>query len=519
MEDLSGRQLGAYRIVSQIGEGGMAAVFRAYQPGVDRYVALKILPRQLGADPTFLGRFQQEAKVLAQLQHPHILPVFDFGEDDGYTYIVMPFVESGTLADLLQGRPLEMSQIRTIISQVGDALDYAHERGLVHRDIKPSNILVDARGNCLLTDFGIAKIFAATARYTTTGSLIGTPAYMSPEQGRGGLVDGRSDIYSLGIILYEMATGRVPFQAETPIAVIYKHAQEPLPLPRTLNPQLSEAVETVILKALAKQPEDRFPTASAMAQALHNAAGAKGVGAGAFPASKMRTARPFSLRLLLVLALILIIGGIGLWAILGGVEEGQESSVAPTTTPKQAAVAIEVETLLPTATMFPTLTPAPTALPSPTLFPTLTSLPAATNTPTSTPTSTPPPERIVFNTAEIIHLGDEEFQDWPPLTGTCYDIDFSLPDPVTALTLEVEALRSEVELPILLNGQRVTQLPPTGERFGVVWVEQSTAIPLNGLRAGSNRLSICSQAIVDNPDFPGDIDDLQLTNIVLTARQ
>lgn len=278
MEDLTGKQLGPYQIVAPLGEGGMAAVYKAYQPGMDRYVALKILPRKLAEDPQFVGRFKHEAQILAKLQHPHILPVFDFGEADGYTYIVMPFVESGTLAGLLRGQPLPVKQIRSIISQIGGALNYAHSHGLVHRDVKPSNVLIDETGNCLLTDFGIAKMVEGTAKFTSTGAVIGTPAYMSPEQGRGEKLDGRSDIYSLGIILYEMATGRVPFHAETPVAIIFKHISDPLPLPRATNPALPELVERVILKALAKSAEDRFQTAGEMVEALEGISEIKTIG-------------------------------------------------------------------------------------------------------------------------------------------------------------------------------------------------------------------------------------------------
>src|SRR3990167_6529860 len=163
MEDLTGKQLGPYQVTAPLGEGGMAAVYKAYHPAMDRYVALKILPRHFASDPLFVARFQQEAKVIAKLQHPHILPVFDFGEADGYTYLVMPFIQSGTLANRMAGNPLPWPQIRAIISQVGDALDYAHARGLIHRDVKPSNVLIDERGNCLLTDFGIAKMVEGTA--------------------------------------------------------------------------------------------------------------------------------------------------------------------------------------------------------------------------------------------------------------------------------------------------------------------------------------------------------------------
>jgi serine/threonine protein kinase len=271
MEDLTSKRLGAYQVVAPLGHGGMAAVYKAYQPAMDRYVALKILPRQLALDPEFVGRFEQEAKVIAKLQHPHILPVHDFGEADGYTYIVMPFVDSGTLADLMKRGPLPLDRIIGVMKQVGDALNYAHSRGIVHRDVKPSNVLVDASGNCLLTDFGISKIVESSARFTVTGSLVGTPAYMSPEQAKGMAVDQRSDLYALGVILYEMATGQVPYTAETPLAVVIKHINDPLPLPRTMQPNLPEAVERVILKSLAKDPAERYASAAEMVAALQTA--------------------------------------------------------------------------------------------------------------------------------------------------------------------------------------------------------------------------------------------------------
>ena len=271
MEDLSGKTLGKYQIHSPLGQGGMAAVYKAFQPGVERFVALKILPRQYASDPEFTGRFEQEARVIAKLQHPHILPVHDFGQADGFTYLVMPLVETGTLADLLKGFALAPAKIRTIISQIGDALDYAHSQGLIHRDVKPSNILIDRRGNCLLTDFGIAKMVEGTKHFTATGGILGTPTYMSPEHGMGEKLTATSDIYSLGVVLYEMATGKVPFDAETPLAVVIKHMNDPLPLPSRLKPDISRTLETVIMKALAKAPEDRFPTAADLVRAVRTA--------------------------------------------------------------------------------------------------------------------------------------------------------------------------------------------------------------------------------------------------------
>ncbi len=272
MEDLSGKQLGRYQIISPLGEGGMAAVYKAYQPGMERYVALKILPQAYARDPEFTGRFEQEAKVIAKLQHPHILPVHDYGEADSYTYIVMPLVETGTLADLVRGKPpLPLQRIRRITIQVGDALDYAHSEGLIHRDVKPSNILIDNRGNCLLTDFGIAKMVEGTKHFTQTGGIVGTPHYMSPEQGSGAELTPASDIYSLGVVLYEMATGRVPFDAETPMAVVIKHMHDPLPPPSSIQTNIGPALEGVILKAMAKDPKDRYATAADMVEAIRDA--------------------------------------------------------------------------------------------------------------------------------------------------------------------------------------------------------------------------------------------------------
>ena len=206
--------------------------------------------------------------MLAKLQHPHILPVHDFGQSDGFTYIVMPFIKTGTLAAVLTGQPLPFDQIRRVITQVGDALDCAHSQGLVHRDVKPSNILLDERGNCLLADFGIAKILEGADTLTATGSLLGTPKYMSPEQGMGTPIDGRSDIYSLGVVLYEMATGQVPFEAETPLAIVVKHIRDPLPVPSRVNPDIPEPLQRMIFRAMHKERSERFPTASALVDAI-----------------------------------------------------------------------------------------------------------------------------------------------------------------------------------------------------------------------------------------------------------
>jgi maltose-binding protein MalE len=268
MENLSGRSFGAYEILEPLGEGGMAAVYRAYQPSVERYVAVKVLPRQFASDPTFVARFRREARVVAQLQHPHILPVFDFGESDGYTYFVMPLVSGGTLADRISPGIPPIDKTRIWISQVARALGYAHQRGLIHRDVKPSNVLLDDSDNCLLSDFGITHIAETSKALTTTGTVIGTPMYMAPEQGLGQTVDARTDIYALGIVLFQLVTGRVPYDADTPLATMLKHVNDPLPSARAINPACPESLERIILKALAKRREDRYQSANDMAHAL-----------------------------------------------------------------------------------------------------------------------------------------------------------------------------------------------------------------------------------------------------------
>jgi serine/threonine protein kinase/Tfp pilus assembly protein PilF len=267
MATLIGQDLGGYRIISQVGKGGMATVYKAFQPSLDRYVAVKVMPPFYAhEDDTFVKRFKREAQSIAKLRHPNILLVIDFGEHEGLIYIVMEFVDAGTLTDRL-GNPMPFDEAAKILEQVASALDYAHMQGLVHRDVKPSNILLPKPDWPLLTDFGLAKIVGGS-QLTITGTIAGTPAYMSPEQGQGENVDARSDIYSLGIVLYEMMTGCVPYQAETPMAVVVKHIIEPLPLPTTKNPDLPESIERVILKALAKNPDDRYQRATTLAQAF-----------------------------------------------------------------------------------------------------------------------------------------------------------------------------------------------------------------------------------------------------------
>ncbi|GAB4526456.1 MAG: hypothetical protein Kow0063_00740 [Anaerolineae bacterium] len=279
MIDLVGMNIGKYRIVARLGRGGMAEVYKAYQPGLNRYVAIKVLHSHLAGDEDFIERFEREATAVAKLRHPHIVTVYDFDIEDGRYYMVMEFVEGPTLkAELkersLKGQIFSLTETTHIFTSLASAIDYAHSRGMVHRDLKPANVMFTADGQVVLTDFGIARIVGAT-RLTVTGAIAGTPAYMSPEQGQGERGDERSDIYSLGVVLYEMVTGRVPFDADTPFAIILKHINDPLPLPSEVNPDIPEGVERVILKAMSKNPDDRYQTAGEMARALRQAVGVR----------------------------------------------------------------------------------------------------------------------------------------------------------------------------------------------------------------------------------------------------
>jgi serine/threonine protein kinase len=273
---LEGQNLGKYRVLEPLGRGGMARVYRAYHPQLDRYVAVKVLRSDLVEEKEFLARFQREARAVASLRHPNIVQVFDFDVQDDLYYMVMELMEGDTLATRLheyraRGERMPWGEMIRILLDVLDGLAYAHSEGMIHRDVKPANVLLTKRGQAVLTDFGIAQIIGGT-RYTVSGALMGTLVYMAPEQGLEGQCDVRSDIYSLGIVFYEMLTGEPPFDAETPLAILMKHVNDPLPLLRKTDPTIPKQFERVVLKALAKKPQDRHQSAGEMAEALHAAA-------------------------------------------------------------------------------------------------------------------------------------------------------------------------------------------------------------------------------------------------------
>ncbi|MEA3396913.1 MAG: protein kinase [Chloroflexota bacterium] len=269
MFNLVGKTLGKYRLVEKLGQGGMAQVYKAYQPDLDRYVAIKILHPHLTGDEDFAARFRREARAVAALEHPHIVRVYDFDANEGVAFLVMEHLAGDSLKSHLHCREerMDLEEVERIVGALAGALDHAHRQGVVHRDLKPSNVLITTNGRPVLTDFGIARM-VDTATITESGGTLGTPAYMSPEQCRGESGDARSDIYALGVLLYQLCVGRVPFDADTPYAIILKHITAPLPPPRSIRPELPEPVERVILKALAKDPDDRFKTAGDMGTAL-----------------------------------------------------------------------------------------------------------------------------------------------------------------------------------------------------------------------------------------------------------
>jgi serine/threonine protein kinase/photosystem II stability/assembly factor-like uncharacterized protein len=422
MSELIGMELGPYRILEQVGVGGMAGVFKAYHAAMDRYVAVKVLAEHMGWEAELRTRFQQEAKVIARLEHAHILPVYDYGQVGNRLYLVMRYIDAGTLKERMTAGPMEPDEVNRIFHQVGGALAYAHRLGVVHRDIKPSNVLLDAEGDCYLTDFGLAKVMEASVRLTVSGVGMGTPAYMSPEQGQGDPVDARSDIYSLGVVLYEMLTGQVPYQAETPLAVVLKHISAPLPLPSSVRAGLPEAVERVILKAMAKDPDDRFQTVGEMVDALDAAVRTAqaeastevavsvppAAGSAVPPIERLPEQAAIGVREgtrarwpriaawaggAVILMLISLFALSRLPLVVRPREERQTAS--PVASPAEVTTATSLPTATAPARPTPTHSPTATATPTPTAVPP-TATPTSTHTPTpvpptSTPTQTPTP--------------------------------------------------------------------------------------------------------------------------------
>jgi tetratricopeptide (TPR) repeat protein/tRNA A-37 threonylcarbamoyl transferase component Bud32 len=281
MSDLTGQTIDRYEIVELIDEGGMATVYRARQTRLQRDVAIKVMLPELAADPTFRERFEREAQAIANLRHPNILTVYDYGETaDGQLYLVVDYVRRGTLRDRLEAPPsippaggeaggvLSLQETVEIVAQVAEALDYAHQQGVIHRDVKPNNVLLTREGRPLLADFGLVKPIKGDRRLTASGIMLGTPDYVAPEQAQALEIDGRADIYALGVMLFEMLTGRHPYEGETPVSIIIKHITEPMPHPSQFNAAVPRALDEIVAKATAKDPSQRYQRAGEMAREL-----------------------------------------------------------------------------------------------------------------------------------------------------------------------------------------------------------------------------------------------------------
>jgi serine/threonine protein kinase len=426
MADLIGQRLGQYEIVALLGKGGMATVYRARQLNIEREVAVKVIKSDLVDNPDFVRRFKREAETLASLNHRHILKLFDYGQEGNIAYLVMELLTGGSLADLIEQGKVAPPAASRLLDQIASALDYAHRRGLIHRDMKPHNVLLDEDGNAVLTDFGIVKLLGNATVLTQSGSAIGTPAYMAPEQWRGQAVDARTDIYSLGIILYEMLAGRLPFVADTPFTMMHLHVNELPPPLRSLNPSLPSGVEPVIDKALAKDPDRRYESASALAQALKAALARPEQPRGAVTDESGPSALPTIVESLptqrnrpilpvvgLVLAALLIVGGaIALLSTRSGVTSTDTSSTAsPRAVGGNLTVTASPALVTPVRTGVTPTQAVSTAAPQPTTaaglamtqaMQTAVAVARFTKTPTSTSSFTPTPNATSIAATNVV---------------------------------------------------------------------------------------------------------------------
>ena len=360
-------KIGRYVIKSELGRGGMATVYRAYDPSFEREVAIKVLPREMMHDPQFRARFEREIKMVAALEHPSIVPVYDVGEDDGQPYFVMRYMTGGSLSDLIAKGKMSLEDTARIVEKIAQGLTYAHKKGIIHRDLKPDNILFDDNDVPFISDFGIAKLTESTSGSLTGSGVIGTPAYMSPEQATGTGIDSRSDVYGLGVIVYQMLSGQQPYKADTPMGVAIKHVTEPVPEILNVNPSLPLDVDQVIRSSMAKDKTKRYATAVDLAKALNLIAfGNEGnltltspTNTGlrsAFSKTPTQSSQSSRGRTgLAVTGIILVVAIVGFFLLRNQLFVPQQ--IAPTLTSTPAVIPSETPTEIPTQTLIPTLVP------------------------------------------------------------------------------------------------------------------------------------------------------------------
>lgn len=403
--------IGRYIIEKEIGRGGMSFVYLARDPYMKRRVAIKAMPHHYAADPGFILRFRREAQVIAALEHPAIVPVYDFGDHEGQPYIVMRYMPGGSLADRVRRGPMNLSDVLAILHRLAPALDEAHAQGVIHRDLKPANILFDQHDRAYLCDFGLVKLSESQATpLTSSGGVLGTPAYMSPEQARGIVeLDQRTDIYSLGVVIYELLTGVRPYQAETPMGLAMAHLLEPVPCSTDEDINLS-GCEAVVAKAMAKNREERYSTASEMAVAASQMIPSD----PRITPRRRRSRRRDIPRPLFwaVTAICLLLAATVVTLLIGGIPPSLASPYnTPTSVPPAATPLLTAQSAI-SNTVTPSLTPTPTLTPTVVLSPTVSAAGAEipTDTPSSTPTPTWTATRIIWPTSTP--------RPWPTATFT-----------------------------------------------------------------------------------------------------
>jgi serine/threonine protein kinase len=532
-----GQTFGAYRIVEPLGRGGMASVYKAYEAALDRYVALKVLPGEFLHDETFAERFKREAKVVARLEHPNIIPIHAFGIEGGIPWMAMRLISGGALSGLLPRGRLPHERIITILRGAAHALDYAHGKGVVHRDVKPQNILLDEAERVYLADFGIAKMVEGAGALTQTGMITGTPQYMAPEQATGQPVDQRVDIYALGVVAYEMLTGRVPFAADTPVAVLMKHVTEPMPIPPPSA--VPEPLVRALLKSLAKKPEERWPSAGAFVDALElglaevptasiPAAATATVPSARRPAPTMPPPGPATRRTspaarsgaglglaLGVLAAVAVLGALGVLAI------ARSRSAPKTTTASLSSRGAAVAVAPPEATApspVSVLAPMPASSPAPTPVPRPVPTPVSTPVPVVRARPTPPPSPPAIAPAATTP---------PPVTMAAPTVAPHTPAPAPppahagptgTLQLDVDAQQdaytsgaSTLYLKLLVDGRPFRDLSIVFEGRETSRARKRQVFDVSGIPTGRRRITLLASASPDaEKDRPEGMTELDV---------